>query len=181
MYRFLRISLVLTNLWIGFNSCAVYHIVPSPDHHCPVEPCLTLSSFSANVSQYLESNTLLLFQPGNHVIHSKVNITGVVNFSMISIDSLRAGITCGHSEPRFIFDAVFHVHVRNLKFFECIDDKLFSLMARLSSLELVKCIFENNGRISNNMIKFVNSNITIAQTTFKDNIIILSMEFSGHA
>ena len=157
----------------------MYHIVPSPDHRCPVESCLTLSSFAANVSQYIESNTLLLFQPGNHVIHSKVNITGIVNFSMISISALRAGITCeNNSEPRltFVFNTVQHVHVRNLKFFECkyyrsqFGDKiLLTLMA--SSLELVNCIFENN--VDTSMINAGNCNITIAQCTFKDNVIRL--------
>jgi predicted outer membrane repeat protein len=95
---------------------------------------------------------------------------------MISIDPLRAGITCENdSEPRFIFNTVRHVHVRNLKFFECIGDKQSSLMARLSSLALVNCVFENNGRISNYMIKAANSNITIAQSTFKDNVIRYEM------
>ena len=156
----------------------MYHIVPSPDHHCPIESCLTLSSFATNVSQYIESNTLLLFQPGNHVMRSKINITGIVNFSMISISPLRAGLTCeNNSEPRvmFIFNTVQHVHVRNLRLFECkyvFGDKiLFTLMA--SSLELVNCIFENNIRTS--MINARNCNITIAQCTFKDNVLSFKM------
>ena len=112
-------SLFLTNLWIGCVSCAVYHIISSLNHDCPVKSCLTLSSFAANASLYLESNTSLIFQLGNHTIHSKLNVTGVVDFSMIS-DQSRAGITCENdSEPGFIFNAVNHVHVSNLKFFEC--------------------------------------------------------------
>ena len=159
------ISLFLIHLWIGSISCSVYHIVPSPSHDCPVESCLTLSSFTTNVSQYLESNTSLLFQPGNHVIHSKFNITGVVNFSMISSDPFRAGITCENdSEPRFIFHTVQHVHVKNLRFFECIDSKLFTVTA--SSLVLVKCTFENN--VGTGMINAANSNISMAQSTFSN-------------
>ena len=161
----IHLSLFLIHFWIGSISCAVYHIVPSPSHDCPVESCLTLSSFATNVSQYIESNTLLLFQPGNHVIHSKVNIAGVVNFSMISIDPLRAGITCENdSEPRFIFDTVQHVHVKNLRFFECIDSKLFTITA--SSLVLVKCTFENN--VDTGMINAASSNISITQSTFNN-------------
>ena len=99
-------SLFLIHLWIGSISCAVYHIVQSLDHHCPVEPCLTLSSFVATASLYLDNNTSLIFQPGNHIIRSKFNVTGVVNFSMIS-DQSTAGITCENdSKAGFIFNGV---------------------------------------------------------------------------
>ena len=172
----LVISLCWAQLWIGLVSCAVYHIIPSPDHHCPVEPCLTLSSFAANASLYLDNNTSLIFQPGNHVISSKLNVTGVVNFSMIS-DQSRAGITCeNNSNVEFIFNAANHVHLSNLKFYECHCDvysfyyacygvNLITLTA--SSLVLVKCIFEDN--VGTSLINAVYSNITIAQSTFKDN------------
>ena len=71
---------------------------------------------------------------------------------------------------------MYHVHVSNLKFFECYCDisynffdhgiKLITLTA--SSLELVKCIFEDN--VGTSVITAANSNITIAQSTFKDNV-----------
>ena len=159
-------------LWIRFAICDVYHIIPSPDHHCTVEPCLTLSVFTANASLYLDNNTSLIFQPGNHTIHLKLNVSGVTSFSMISNQS-RAGIVCENdSEPGFTFNAVNHVHISNLKFLECyyhytFDDgnKLITLTA--SSLVVVKCIFENN--VGTGFITAINSNITIAQSTFQDN------------
>ena len=179
----LSFNLLLIHLWIGSISCAVYHIVPSPDHHCPVEPCFTLSSFAANVSLYLESDsTLLIFLPGNHIIRSKFNVRGVSNFSMISYHSnlSRACIICEkNSKSGFIFNAVSHVHISNLKFFECYcginryyfdlccDAKLITLNA--SSLVLVKCIFEDN--VGPGLINAAHSNITIAHSTFKDNAI----------
>ena len=170
--------LLLTHLWIGFISCAVYHIVPSPNHHCPVESCLTLSSFAANTSLYIDSNTLLIFQPGNHVIRSQLNVTGVVNFSMIS-DQSRAGITCENdSKSEFVFNGVNHVYVSNLKFYECYCDSydvfidpyacyginLITLTA--SSLVLVKCTFEDN--VGTDAIEAAYSNITIVQSTFNN-------------
>ena len=142
-------SLFLVHLWIAFVSCAVYHIVPSPDHHCPVESCLTLSSFAANASFYLDDNTSLIFQLGNHVKRSQLNVTGVANFSMIS-DQSRVGITCENdSKAGFIFNGVNHVHVSNLKFYECYCDIDYSfdhgnelIILVASSLVLVKCTFE---------------------------------------
>ena len=171
-------SMFLTQLWIGFVSCAVYHIVPSPDHHCPVESCLTLSSFTANTNLYIDNNTSLIFQPGNHIIRSILTVTDVIDFSMMSVaNQSRAGITCkNNTKPGLIFNAVNHVHLSNLKFFECYCDirynssdhgiKLITLTA--SSLVLVKCIFENN--VGTSLIKATHSNITIVQSTFKDNV-----------
>ena len=95
---------------------------------------------------------------------------------MISNQS-RAGIVCENdSEPGFTFNAVNHVHISNLKFFECYYDiyytsddgnKLITLIA--SSLELVKCIFENN--VGTGFITAINSNITIVQSTIEGNYI----------
>ena len=172
-------SLFLSQLlWIGFVSCAVYHIAPSPSHHCPVEQCLTLSSFAANASLYLDNNTSLIFQPGNHIIRSKLNVTGVVNFSMTSVASQsRVGITCENdSKSKFIFNAVDDVHVSNLKFFECHCNincnKLITLTA--SSLVLTKCVFEDI--VGTGVINATNSNITIAQSIFKDNYVEFHFE-----
>ena len=120
-------SLVLAHAClIGFVSCAVYHIVPSPDHCCPVEPCLTLSSFAANVSLHLDNNTLLIFQTGNHSLYSSFNIhiTNVVNFSMISASNStkdsNAGIICKNSSKTdFIFEAIDVVYINRLNFIGC--------------------------------------------------------------
>ena len=159
-------------LWTGLVSCAVYHIVPSPDHHCPVESCFTLSSFVTNASLYVNSNTSLIFQPGNHIIHSRLNVSSVVSFSMVSYSQPRAGITCdNYSEPGFIFNAVNYVHVYDLNFSKCYwgnnyhDFKLITITA--SSLVLMKCNFEDNE--GTGVINATNSNITIVQSTFKDN------------
>ena len=151
---FSSFSLFLVHLWIGFVSCAMYHIVPSPSHHCPVESCLTLSSFAANASLYLDNNTSLIFQPGNHIMRSTLNVTGVVEFFMIS-DQSRAGITCENdSKAEFIFKGVNHVNVNNLKFYEChcdsyddydyLCDDINMITSTASSLVLVKCTFEDN-------------------------------------
>ena len=179
-------GLFWAQLWIGFVSCAVYHIVPSPDHHCPVESCLTLSSFAANASHYLDNNTSLIFQPGNHIIRSKLNVTDVVNFSMIS-DQSRADITCENdSKAEFIFNGVNHVHVNNLKFYEChcdnyddydylsYDINMITLTA--SSLVLVKCTFEDNVGLA--MINAENSNITIEHSIVKNNQILLRRSYT---
>ena len=160
------LSLFLSQLlWIRFVVCDVYHIIPSPDHHCPVELCLTLSLFAVNASLYLDNNTSLIFQPGNHTIRLKLNVSGVITFSMISNQS-RAGIVCENdSESGFTFNTVNHVHISNLQFLECYYNDLDHhelIIVTASSLVVVKCIFENN--VGTGFITAINSNITIVQS-----------------
>ena len=185
-----RFSLFLIHLWIGSISCAVYHIIPSPSHDCPVESCLTLSSFAANVSQYLESNTSLIFEPGNHTMHSELNITNVAEFSMIShsesTNQSSLHIICEESLLSFfIFEAVDHIYITDLKFFGCkntvviiplFQSTLIKIIA--SSLVLLGCTFENNeGSITVISAKY--SNITVAQTTFSNNTVSSILSYNA--
>ena len=169
----LSFCLFMIHLWILPVNCVVYHIVPSPDHHCPVESCLTLSSFAANASLYLDNNTSLIFQPGNHTMHSQLNVTGIVNFSMISDQSSALGITCENSSKPtgFIFFSVYRIYVSNFKFHRCYRSSFYISNANIfitltaSNLALVKCIFED---IKMYVIKATRSNITIVKNTIKE-------------
>ena len=165
----------------------MYHIVPSPDHDCPVQSCLTLSSFAANVSQYLESNTSLIFQPGNHTVHSELNITNVAEFSMMSHSTNQSNlhIICEESSISFfIFEAVDHIYITDLKFFGCkntvvviplFHSTLIKTIA--SSLIFLGCTFENNeGSITVISAKY--SNITVAQTIFSNNTVSLILSYN---
>ena len=173
--------LFLTDLWIGFVSCTVYHIVPSLNHSCPVESCLTLSSFAAT-ARHLDSNTLLIFQPGNHTYDSRVsiNITNVANFSMTSNSTKRSnvGIVCGSyvwSGLMFEAFAIDYVHISYLKFFGCKPVtgifQRFSALIRVvrSNLILLGCVFEDHNDITSLISVTDYSNITIAQCTFRNN------------
>ena len=180
-------SLLLAHLWVGFISCAVYHIIPSPDHHCPVESCHTLSSIAANASQYLNSNTSLIFQPGNHTVYSELNITNVAEFSMTSYSAKQpsVGITCGSSLLSiFIFEAVDLVYISKLKLFGCkntiieiepIESTLIIVTSIVSNLILVECIFENNEGVI--AISAMYSNITVAQSIFRDNSVVFIFSY----
>ena len=180
----------LIHLWIGSISCAVYHIIPSPSHDCPVESCLTLSSFAANVSLYLDNNTSLIFQPGTHTVQSTLNIANVAEFSMTSYSTNRSSlhIICeGSLLSFFIFEAVDHIYINDLKFFGC-ENTIFKISPIkstiikmiVSNLILLGCIFENNeGTDRIILISAEYSNITVAQTTFNNNSVssILSYTF----
>ena len=187
-----RFSLFLIQLWIGSISCAVYHIVPSPSHDCPVESCLTLSSFIDDVSLYLDNNTSLIFQPGNHTMRSKLNITNVTEFLMTSYSAManQSSLHIICETPLlscFIFEAVDYVYITslNFNFFGC-EQKIFEIdfteqesiliEAIASSLMLLGCTFENNeGSII--MISAGYSNITVTQTTFSNNTVFSILSY----
>ena len=174
-------SLFLVILWIGSISCAVYHIIPSLDHHCHVESCLTLSSFVANSTMHLDSNTSLIFQPGNYTMHSQVNVTNAAEFSMISYSAKQSSVAiiCDLlllPDSLFIFEAVDYVKISNLKFLGC-EIKYFSayrrtliIEATVSNLIFLECTFEGNKGIS--LISAKYSNVTITQSTFRGNDVI---------
>ena len=174
-------SLFLTYLWIGFVSCAVYHIIPSRNHSCPVESCLTLSSFAISTSLYLDSNTSLIFQPGNHTVHSGLIIKNVATFSMTSYSTKQSstGIICDENSSRsdFIFETVDHVHISSLNFYGCECNNIefaldiASITVIESNLVLLECIFK--GYKSTSMITANHSNITIMQCIFRDNLSVL--------
>ena len=163
-----KFNFFLIHLWIVFVSCAVHHIVPSPDNHCPVESCLTISSLAADISLYLDSNTSLTFQPGNYTMHSELNITNVSKFSMTLYPTERshAGIiiyVCENSG--FIFESASLVYMSNLKFFGCkykSTNKSDSVLITIteSNLILLECSFEDNSYIRG-LISAKQSDITI--------------------
>ena len=185
------VSLFLIHFWIDSISCAVYHIVPSPSHDCPVDSCLTLSSFAANVSLYLDNNTSLIFHPGNHTVQSILSIINVAEFSMTSYSANQSSLhiireTSLQSLNFFTFEAVDHICIINLKFYGC-EQKIFEIEffkqdsvlieTIASSLILMGCIFENNeGSIT--VISAEYSNITVAQTTFSNNTVSFILSFT---
>ena len=159
------------SVWIGLASCAEYHIIPSPGHQCLVEPCFTLSTFVTGANLYLDSNTSLIFHPGNHLMGSQLIVINVKNFSMISY-STSAGIICDSSltiqfdRADFIFEAVNHVYLNNINFYGCKHaNVVITILIKVSlcNLVLLNCTFERTYIISAR-----DSNVTISQTNFRD-------------
>ena len=80
------------------TDCLLYHILPSLSDPCPTQPCLTLSRFASDTSSYHQSNTTLVFQPGNHSLASKLRLGGILSLQLLkSIFPQSANIICEHS------------------------------------------------------------------------------------
>ena len=112
----------------GLVSSEVYHIQSSPSDSCPAEPCLTLSQFANNSSNYVSINTTLLFLPGNHSLESELLVTNISMASMISrfTNASSTVITCNHL-GRLDIAHVSVVYISGLTFVGCAGNRVDSV------------------------------------------------------
>ena len=79
--------LVLLVPVISLCESAEYYIRPTAlttSTSCPGQPCLTLNHYMNNTSHYIQSNTVLNFLPGKHVLKRPLHINNVQNVTLKS-------------------------------------------------------------------------------------------------
>ena len=94
----------------------------SSDHQCPAEPCLTLQEFLAHHHR-LESNTVLKFLPGKHMIlfapSQNISVMHVVNVTLTGVsDHQSSSIYCVSEFSVSVMNAQ-NVTISKLSFFGC--------------------------------------------------------------
>ena len=142
------------------------YIKPSSNSPCPVRTCLTLSQISTRPVLYsLKHNATLLFVPGNYTLETKVSITNVSNFSMVSMSSSNVSIFC-HQNASFKFEGISKLSMKGFKFFGCGNNRV----------ELVKeFLLENTNFIGGNesetALEIDKAKVNITACLFMYNII----------
>ena len=99
----------------------VHYITPSLDGPCPQNSsCLTLSQFAAN-SSYIETDTSLLFLPGNHTLDRELLLAQVNNFSMTKdgIGNETVFVECSTYSGTFHISETTSVSINGLHFIGC--------------------------------------------------------------
>ena len=99
----------------------VHYITPSLDDPCPQNSsCLTLSQFAAN-SSYIETDTSLLFLPGNHTLDRELLLAQVNNFSMTKdgVGNETIFVECSTRSGRFHISETGSVSINGLHFIGC--------------------------------------------------------------
>ena len=79
--------LVLLIPVISLCESAEYYIRPTAlttNTSCPGQPCLTLNHYMNNTSHYIQSNTVLNFLPGKHVLKRPLHIINIQNVTLKS-------------------------------------------------------------------------------------------------
>ena len=84
----IKLLLLVTDLILvhaaAVDSSNVHYITPSPTTQCPGEFCLTLSTLAANSSEYIDSNTTLVFLEGSHTLNSELVVSNINGSLMLS-------------------------------------------------------------------------------------------------
>ena len=99
----------------------VHYITPSLDGPCPQNSsCLTLSQFAANFS-YIETDTSLLFLPGNHTLDRELLLAQVNNFSMTKdgVGNETVFVECSNHSGGFHISETTSVSINGLHFIGC--------------------------------------------------------------
>ena len=100
-----------------------HYIRPTHDSLCPknISSCLTLSQFVAN-SSHNETDTTLLFLPGNHTLSQELTLTDRHNFSMTKYaqdNEQTVFVECANHMGRFDISVVTSVSINGLHFVGC--------------------------------------------------------------
>ena len=117
--------LLLVSMCSSQVSCEVYQITSSSGDPCPMDPCLTLSQFTNQSDSYLNDNTTLIFQPGNHSLNSVLSVSHITMLSMHGSSS-NTVISC-NVWGRFRLTNIPVVHVSNLTFIGCPGNTVISV------------------------------------------------------
>ena len=141
-----------------------YLIASSPDQCDSLEaPCMTLSSFAANTSNYLQSNTTLVLLPGNHTLCSNLIVKHINQLWLHSntSDSLSTTIFCINHTIRFEFTNVSGILISGAKFSGCGGNRA-ELVANFT---LINTIFYGQQKA----LKLVSSTVKTENSSFISN------------
>ena len=113
--------LKLIVLLVSYSSATsvIYNVSPTLES-CSVhrEPCVTLSQFAANSSQYLQSNTTvtLVLLEGDHTLNTQLMVEGIIAFFIHSQTGLN--VTCENGFMMYLRN-IGDVQLHNVTFREC--------------------------------------------------------------
>ena len=116
--------LTLASILVGaasVHSKVYYYITPSSNASCPEHPCLTLSRFVGNVTNYSGQDTgiVLIFLPGNHSLNRQLFLFNA-NVSMESQQNQPSPVTIKCESPsQFVVSETACVSMKGLHFIGC--------------------------------------------------------------
>ena len=169
MAHFSRVTLVVFLCSIGQTACEVYYIAKT-SNECWTSPCLTLSQFSDNSSQYLSSNTTLVFLSGRHHLPTTLMVSNQYCLSMVSENST-AQIECVGS-AHVVFDFFHCVHITNLQFIGCGGNQV----KNVKELIVQDTMFQGRMK-SGSAIQLTETTAKMVNTTFLSSVGTASCDF----
>ena len=143
------------------------YIKSSSDASCHDQNnCFTLSQFAANESWLRKDNITVLLLPtstANHTLDLTLNISDIVNFSMLSNDKSKSFIIC-QQKVSLDFFGINQIWLRGIWFVGCGLNSFLSV----KQLKIEECTFQGRGDSGTAMI-IHNSNAIVYKTHFISN------------
>ena len=116
-HQILLLALVLLLIYHTVSGSKMHHIMPIVQ--CSMgESCLTLSMLAANTSNYLDSNTTLIFLEGNHTLDSELFISNTELLRLSTKHSATTSVTCS-GNASLNFSNIRQLQISGLKFIGC--------------------------------------------------------------
>ena len=142
------------------DSSNVHYITPT---QCPVEEsCLTLSTLAANISNYLNSNTTIVFLEGNHILDSGLVVSNIDGSLTLSTNgSGTAAIVCSENVS-LEFSNITKLQISGLEFIGC-----SSKVERVDQFTLEDSRF--HGGSDNSALHLTHTNTNIVCSSFVSN------------
>ena len=144
------------------DSSNVHYITPT---QCPVEEsCLTLSTLAANINNYLNSNTTVVFLEGNHFLDSGLVVSNIDGSLTLSTNgSGTAAIICSDRvRPSLKFKNINQLQISGLEFIGC-----SSKVERVDQFTLEDSRF--HGGSDNSALHLTHTNTNIVCSYFASN------------
>ena len=135
---------------------STYYVTPTPDTPCPTAAvCCVFSDCVDQVNRYFASNTTLVFLPGNFILGTSLEVSGVQSLTLsgdpAALPQINSTITCDNNPDVFInFQDVRELHITALAIDSCMGDTTHNFLARAMSLvstydsQLSNCTFLNS-------------------------------------
>lgn len=119
MSPFMHWPVALLCMLLCAVECHLDCVIPSYDALCPCQDsCLTLSEISTNITYYLDSNTSLILQPGEHTLDSNLTVSNISMFNLYSEESLTTRIRCNQIAGFYFFE-VSMIEISGIEFIAC--------------------------------------------------------------
>ena len=160
------IALVSALFFGGLNVALcneVYFIVPSRNYSCSNYSCMTLSQYAVNTAV---RNTSLIFAKGHHSLNVTVSVSNIDSLIMLAADNDSVSITCTDASAYFDFTSIGLVHVSNLTFTACGNNRIESV----KQLIVKWSTFTGGGNrsIDKTLLQLIETNAYVDTTVFSN-------------
>ena len=164
MFILLALSPLLLLLQPTPSQATVIYVSPTPPTACLGKPCHNLSYYANHSTEYLKSNTTMMFLPGEHQFTVQISVSNAKNFSMIGDPNHMTTVVCKGSEcGGFQFRNISQVIIKSVRF---VSDTHSVVAALIQDMHVTNCTFEENSATA---FHAMNSTLTLDGCNFSGN------------